>query len=65
MVFGYMFLFFVGLAWAGLAALIIGGYNFSEKKYDYKDLIICLILYVIGFIIGLFMLKFVDESPAN
>jgi len=50
---GYFWLFLVGLAWSGLAALILGGYLFTEKKYTYKDLIIFIGLYVIGWAIGL------------
>lgn len=50
---GYFWLFIVGLAWSGLAALILGGYNFSTKKYNYKDLVVFIILFLVGFGIGL------------
>lgn len=49
---GFFWLFIVGVAWSGFTALILGGYQFSDKKYDYKELIIWIVLYVIGYVIG-------------
>lgn len=50
---GYFWLFIVGIAWCGFTALILGGYMFTDKKYNYKDLIICTGLYIVGYLIGL------------
>ncbi len=42
---GYFWLFIVGLAWSGLAALFLGGYFFSIKKYTIKDGIVFTLIY--------------------
>lgn len=55
---GYFWLFIVGLAWAGLAALILGGYYFTSKKYSYKHLTIMVIIYVISFFLFLLIATF-------
>lgn len=45
---GYFWLFIVGIAWAGLPALIFGGYFFTTCRYYLKDLAVCLILFAVG-----------------
>ncbi len=42
---GYFWLFIVGIAWSGLAALFLGGYFFSNKKYNIKDGIVFTLIY--------------------
>ncbi|MBD3185444.1 hypothetical protein GF325_01340 [Candidatus Bathyarchaeota archaeon] len=49
---GYFWLFIVGLAWAGPAASIIGGYFLTSKKYNGKDFGICTLLYFGGMALG-------------
>jgi hypothetical protein len=44
---GYFWLFIVGIAWAGLPALILGGFMFSERKYTPKEILLYTILYFI------------------
>jgi len=45
---GYFWLFIVGIAWAGLPALIFGGYFFTKYRYSLKDLAVCLVLFAVG-----------------
>lgn len=45
---GYFWLFIVGIAWAGLPALIFGGYFFTTCRYYLKDLAACLVLFIVG-----------------
>lgn len=45
---GYFWLFIVGIAWAGLPALIFGGYFFTTCRYYLKDLAVCLVLFIVG-----------------
>ncbi|MBD3350818.1 MAG: hypothetical protein GF364_04950 [Candidatus Lokiarchaeota archaeon] len=52
---GYFWLFFVGMAWSSMPSLLLGGYFFSGKDYTLKDLIICSVLYTIGYYIGIFV----------
>jgi hypothetical protein len=49
---GYMWLFIVGIAWAGFPALIFGGYFFTQFQYSLKDLAVGFILFATGRVIG-------------
>lgn len=49
---GYFWLFFVGIAWAGIPSLLLGGYFFTKKKYTIVDLLIYIIIFSVSTYIG-------------
>lgn len=49
---GYLWLFIVGLAWAGFPALVFGGYFFTKFKYSFQDVVVGVVLFVAGQHVG-------------
>src|SRR6056297_1830558 len=49
---GYFWLVLVGLAWSGPAATIIGGYFFTQRKYEKKDWAALIVMYGVGYVLG-------------
>ena len=49
---GYFWLFIVGIAWAGIPSLILGGYFFTKKKYTIVDLLIYIIIFSVSTYLG-------------
>lgn len=52
---GYFWLVIVGFAWAGLPSLIFGGYFFTRLRYGWKDVLVCLALFIVGRQVGVFL----------